>query len=135
VKDGCARGSTTSTAKARTETLPPLRRHRQAIPLEGYDALMKKAVMQSVMRNIDLSVGARLLWWELVQWTTDDLPECYPPQHALVEALGVSRASVIRWTRELEAADIISITRGRRGNRYTLKTGVGLHASTGNVAL
>lgn len=76
--------------------------------------------VREVMRNTDLSIGSRLLWWELSQWITRDLEDCFPPQHALVEALGVSRASVMRWTQELQDAGLVVVRRVGRGNRYTL---------------
>ena len=72
------------------------------------------------MRDTSLTVGARLLWWELVQWTTADLPECFVPQHAMVDALGVSRASVSRWLKELSDAGLVTRQREGWGNRYTL---------------
>jgi len=76
--------------------------------------------IREVMRSPDLSVGARLLWWELSQWITSELYDCFPPQHALVEALNVSRASVIRWTQELQDAGLVEVRRVGRGNSYTL---------------
>jgi len=81
---------------------------------------MNDTEIRLVMRNPELSVGARLLWWELTQWITHDLYDCFPPQHALVESLGTSRASVIRWAQELQDAGLVKVEKVGRGNRYTL---------------
>jgi len=91
--------------------------------------------MGDVMRNGDLSVGARLLWWELTQWASDDLPTCYPPQTALTENLGVSRSSIQRWAQELVEHGLIKVVPGQRGNGYMLQKGArGCTTSARDVA-
>jgi biotin operon repressor len=81
---------------------------------------MDEQEMVAVMRDPQLSVGARLLYWELSQWVSEDLRACFPPQHTLVSTLGVSRASIIRWTQELQDSGLVAVKRIGRGNRYSL---------------
>jgi hypothetical protein len=76
-----------------------------------------------VMRNGALSTGARLLWWELNQWITEDLPICFPTQVTLAKNLGVSRQSVIRWLQELKGYGLVVDVPRRYGNAYELKLG------------
>jgi biotin operon repressor len=73
-----------------------------------------------VMRNSDLSIGARLLWWELNQWVSEDLNVCFPTQVTLAESLGVSRTSVIRWIQELRDNGLVKLVPRRYGNGYEL---------------
>jgi len=78
------------------------------------------------MRDGALSIGARLLWWELNQWVSDDLKVCFPTQTKLAENLGVHRNSVIRWLQELKDAGLVSDVPRRKGNAYALANGVSL---------
>jgi CRP-like cAMP-binding protein len=75
------------------------------------------------MRNGHLSTGARLLWWELNQWITNDLPVCFPTQVVLARNLGVSRQSIIRWLQELKDKGLVSKVPRRYGNAYELQLG------------
>lgn len=81
---------------------------------------MTKTDMQRVMRDPDLSMGARMLWWELAQWVSHDLPECFRPQHALCEAVGMSRASLLRRLKELQDAELVKIRKEGYRNTYIL---------------
>jgi biotin operon repressor len=81
---------------------------------------MTKTQLKKVMHCHRLSAGARLLWWELCQWISPELWECYPPQHALCDELGVSRASVIRWLKELQTKGFVVVKRVGKGNSYLL---------------
>jgi biotin operon repressor len=74
------------------------------------------------MRDADLSIGARLLFWELHQWITDDEPTCFPTQLKLAKNLGVHRNSVIRWLQELRDKGLIEDVPQRYGNAYRIRT-------------
>lgn len=63
--------------------------------------------MRTIMRDHELSIGARLLWWELTQWVTEDINVCYPTQKQLADNLGVHRNSVVRWIRELKDVGVL----------------------------
>jgi len=89
---------------------------------------MDDSEVSAVMRNGDLSIGARLLWWELCQWVTGDLNVCFPTQYALADNLGVSRQSVIRWLQELREIGFVEIESTVGGNRYILRNGESLAA-------
>jgi len=82
--------------------------------------LTKGACFVEVMRSSDLSVGARLLWWELNQWVTDDLNVCFPTQTQLAKNIGVHRNTVIRWMRELREQGLVSDVPRVYGNAYSL---------------
>jgi len=79
--------------------------------------------LNAVMRNGALGTGARLLWWELNQWITDDLPICFPTQVVLAKSLGVSRISIIRWLQELKGHGLVVDVPRRYGNAYELQLG------------
>lgn len=79
-----------------------------------------------IMRDGELSIGARLLWWELNQWVTDDLNVCFPTQTKLAENLSVHRNSVIRWLQELKDAGLVTDVPRRKGNAYALTNGASL---------
>lgn len=73
------------------------------------------------MRCGQLSPGARLLIWEISQWTADDSDVCVRSQNLLAQALGTHRNSVIRWVQELEEAGVLtSEPTAGRVNAYTL---------------
>jgi CRP-like cAMP-binding protein len=76
--------------------------------------------LKSVMRNPEISTGARLLWWELNQWITSDLGACYRTQAQLAEDLGVHRNTVIRWLQELRSLGLVTGRRGACGTVLTL---------------
>lgn len=75
-----------------------------------------------VMRDSELSAGARLLYWELTQWIDTDLSVCCPTQQALADSLGISRASVIRWLKELRAHGLVEDEQIGKGNCYSVMT-------------
>lgn len=77
----------------------------------------------AVMRNSELTMGARLLYWELHQWISDDLNICFPTQVKLSANLGVHRNSVIRWLQELREAGLVADVPRRYGNAYALLPG------------
>ena len=79
----------------------------------------KSASISKVMRDPNVSIGARLLWWELNQWVTDYLKVCFPTQAKLAENLGVHRSSIIRWLAELRGLGLVVVT--TRGQGITLK--------------
>ena len=76
-----------------------------------------------VMHSADLSVGSRLLWWELNHsWIAHGVNACFPTQRALAKAIGVSRSSIIRWLQELVDKGLLTTERQQRGNKYTLNS-------------
>jgi DNA-binding MarR family transcriptional regulator len=78
-------------------------------------------LMVEVMHSADLSVGARLLWWELNHsWVAHGVDTCFPTQRALAKVLGVSRSSIVRWLQELVDKGVLKTERQQRGNKYTL---------------
>ena len=85
--------------------------------------LTKNDFLTSVMRNGDMTMGSRLLFWELNQWIDSEVRVCFPTQKSLAENLGVSRASVIRWLSELRLRGLIEDVPRSYGNAYRVKTG------------
>jgi len=85
--------------------------------------LTQSASFIEVMRSSDLSVGARLLWWELNQWVTGDLNVCFPTQSQLANNIGVHRNTVIRWMRELREQGLVRDEPRAYGNAYSLHIG------------
>lgn len=87
--------------------------------------LTQDAHFVETMRDADLSVGARLLYWELHQWISEDVAVCFPTQKKLARNLGVHRNSVIRWLQELRDKGLIENVPQRYGNAYRLRTCAG----------
>lgn len=77
----------------------------------------------AIMRDTSLSVGARMLWWELNQWVSDDLNVCFPTQTQLAQNLGIHRNTVIRWMRELRGKGLVKDVPRKYGNAYELHFG------------
>lgn len=84
--------------------------------------LTKDTQFVKTMRDADLSVGARLLFWELHQWISEDVAICFPTQKKLAENLGVHRNSVIRWLQELRDKGLIESVPQRYGSAYRIRT-------------
>lgn len=73
-----------------------------------------------VRRSPIVSVGAKLLWIELVRgWAWND-DTCFPGQEALAEALGVGTRSIQRWSAELRGHGLIEVRKTPTGNFYSL---------------
>jgi len=92
----------------------------------GYNLSMdeKTLSMADVMHLTDLSIGARILWWELNHaWIGHGIDVCFPLQPTLAKILGVSRSSIIRWLQELSDTGLLQVERQQRGNRYVLTQG------------
>jgi hypothetical protein len=71
-----------------------------------------------VMRNHQISPGARLLWFELSQWVTDDFNVCVRTHRQLAATLGVHRNTVIRWLKELQTLGFVTELPRQRSNAY-----------------
>ena len=73
-----------------------------------------------VRRSPVVSVGAKLLWIELVRgWAWND-DTCFPGQEALAEALSVGIRSIQRWSAELRGHGLIEVRKTPTGNFYSL---------------
>lgn len=84
--------------------------------------LTQPSFLVETMRNAELSVGSRLLFWELNQWISNDMAICFPTQKSLAENLGVHRNSIIRWLQELREKGLIHDVPQRYGNAYRIRT-------------
>lgn len=72
------------------------------------------------MRCGELSSGARLLFWEMSQWLSDDQDVCVRSHDQLAKAIGACRNSVIRWLHELRAAGVVTSEPSGHVYAYTL---------------
>ena len=72
------------------------------------------------MRNPELCIGARLLYWELTQWVSEDCNVCFRTQVALAKNIGVHRNSVIRWLQHLRDAGLVTDIEQEYGNAYAV---------------
>ena len=74
-----------------------------------------------ILRNPDLSAGAKTTYALFLSyaWHND---YCFPGQETLANALGMSVGSVNAYVKELEASNLIEITRRGQGktNLYTI---------------
>ncbi len=74
-----------------------------------------------ILRDAKLSVGAKTVYALLLSYAWhNDL--CFPGQARLAKDMGMGIASVNRFTKELEAASLVDITRRGQGktNFYTI---------------
>jgi len=73
-----------------------------------------------VRRSPILSIGAKLLWIELLRgWAWND-KSCNPSQPVLANALGVGKRSIIRWAAELQGHGLLTVSKTPDGNFYSL---------------
>lgn len=83
----------------------------------------KRRASLLVRRSPVLSVGAKLLWAELLEWCWTEA-RCWPNVELLAFAINASRHSISRWTTELKKAKLLSIQRQQRSNEYILNLDV-----------
>jgi len=86
------------------------------------NGLTQTADFVCAMRDTDLSIGARLLFWELHQWISEDENICFPTQLKLAANLGVHRNSIIRWLQELRDKGLIDDVPRSYGNAYAIRS-------------
>jgi len=75
-------------------------------------------VSKELAANNRLSVTAKLLFAQLLDYRNDRSGQCNPWEATVAQRLGISRATVIRGVAALEKAGLLKIIRGQRGNRY-----------------
>ncbi|MCG3777197.1 MAG: hypothetical protein JW395_4073 [Nitrospira sp.] len=74
-----------------------------------------------ILRNPELSAGAKATYALFLSYGWHN-NRCFPGQETLAQALGMSVGSVNAYIKELEAVDLIEITRRGQGktNLYTI---------------
>lgn len=94
------------------------------IVLRGADALSQAGFTQvpnSVLRSPKLSAGAKLTYAMLLSyaWQNDF---CFPGQDTLAKDMGAGTRSIVRYVRELEDAEFLTIKKRGQGkvNIYEL---------------
>lgn len=75
-------------------------------------------VAKELLANKAVSVTARLLYAQLLDYRNNRTGQCNPWETKLARDVGVSRWTVIRKLRELEKAGLIEVKAGQRGNWY-----------------
>jgi len=95
------------------------------IILEGADIITQRGftmVPNHVLISKKVSVGAKLAYAMLLKYTYYD-DSCFPGQERLAEEIGVSTRSVVKFIKELQDANFITVKRRGQGrsNVYTLK--------------
>jgi Helix-turn-helix domain len=100
---------------------PPRGENSKVKPLaQGIKDWKINGVYKSVIRNRNLSLGARVVYAELRSYLSKKCKEPYPSYETLARNLGFSPKSAYRFVKELEHAGVVSHTKrqfssGRRG--------------------
>lgn len=84
------------------------------------DLMTREQAFAVNMRNPNLCIGARLLYWELNQWVSEDCNVCFRTQKKLAENIGVHRNSVIRWLQDLRDEGLLTDVEQDYGNAYAV---------------
>jgi len=74
-----------------------------------------------ILVSKQVSVGAKLAYAMLLKYAWQN-EFCFPGQERLAEDMGAGKRSVVRWIKELEEADFLTVERRGLGrpNRYVL---------------
>lgn len=106
------------------ETIGNLIKDRNIV-LKGGDIISNGGgftqVPNFILVSEKVSVGAKLTYAMLLKYAWQD-DYCFPGQEKLAEDMGVGKRSVVRWIKELEEADFLSVQRRGLGksNLYEL---------------
>ena len=75
-----------------------------------------------ILKMSELTVGAKVVYAMFLHYAWNN-ESCFPGQDRLAEDIGMSRASVTNFVRELEEAGLVGITRRGQGrtNLYNIK--------------
>lgn len=75
-----------------------------------------------ILKNADLSLGAKVTYSMFLHYTWHN-ESCFPGQERLAQDMGMSQSRVSEFIKELQAADLIEITRRGQGrtNLYKIK--------------
>lgn len=74
-----------------------------------------------IMREADLSIGARVLWWEISQWASGLDGACCRSQVQMAKDLGVHRNTIMRWLDELREKGFLLQEGSRKSISYSPK--------------
>ena len=74
-----------------------------------------------IVRHPHLSVGAKALYADIMTYADNETRAAFPSRERLASDLNVSVSTIGRYVKELEAADVVTVTRRRNkrtGNFY-----------------
>ena len=98
---------------------------RQNIVLQGFDPVSAGGFTQvpnCVLKNLDLSAGAKLVYAMLLSyaWYNDAV---YPGQDTMAKEMGAGKRSIVRFIAELEKIGYLEVKRRGQGltNVYVLR--------------